>query len=103
MAEPIAIKHTLHGLRVNYGLTREEVAECIGVGPNAVTRYEKGAHGMKGVVRDKFARFYGVDQGQIDFDDFNPRTREGCDSASLHRLWLKQSIMELIFPKNQLF
>ena len=34
---------------------------------------------------------------------FNPRTREGCDSASLHRLWLKQSIMELIFPKNQLF
>ena len=33
-----------------------------------MTRYEKGAQGMKGVVRDKFARFYGVDQGQIDFD-----------------------------------
>ena len=68
MAEPIAIKHTLHGLRTNYGLTREEVAKYIGIGPNAVTRYEKGAQGMKGVVRDKFARFYAVDQGQIDFD-----------------------------------
>ena len=68
MAETIAIKHTLHGLRTNYGLTREEVAEYIGIGPNAVTRYEKGAQGMKGVIRDKFARFYGVDQGQIDFN-----------------------------------
>ena len=68
MAEPIAIKHTLRGLRTNYGLTSVEVAEAIGIGPNAVTRYENGAQGMKGVIRDKFARFYGVDQGQIDFD-----------------------------------
>ena len=34
--------------------------------------------------------------------DFNPRSREGSDSAKLHRLWLKLiNTRELLFPKIQ--
>ena len=33
---------------------------------------------------------------------FNPRSREGSDSAKLHRLWLKLiNTKELLFPKIQ--
>ena len=34
--------------------------------------------------------------------NFNPRSREGSDSAKLHRLWLKLiNTRELLFPKIQ--
>lgn len=58
---------TLYGLRSNFCLKAEEVAEVVGLERQGVLRYERNADTMNSYMREKFANFYGVPEDQIVF------------------------------------
>lgn len=60
-------KWTLYGLRSNFCLKAEEVAEVVGLDRQGVLRYERNAGTMNSYMREKFANFYGVPEDQIVF------------------------------------
>lgn len=60
-------KWTLYGLRSNFCLKAEEVAEAVGLERQGVLRYERNAGTMNSYMREKFANFYGVPEDQIAF------------------------------------
>lgn len=60
-------KWTLYGLRSNFCLKAEEVAEAVGLERQGVLRYERNADTMNSYMREKFANFYGVPEDQIVF------------------------------------
>lgn len=61
-------KWTLYGLRSNFCLKAEEVAQGVGLPDRqGVLRYERNASTMNGYMREKFANFYGVPEDQIVF------------------------------------
>lgn len=64
-------KWTLYGLRSNFCLKAEEVAEVVGLDRQGVLRYERNASTMNSYMREVFANFYGVPEDQIVFGPKN--------------------------------
>lgn len=60
-------KWTLYGLRSNFCLKAEEVAEAVGLDRQGVLRYERSSSAMNSYMREVFAKFYGVPEDQIVF------------------------------------
>ena len=74
-------KWTLYGLRSNFCLKAEEVAEVVGLDRQGVLRYERNASTMNSYMREAFANFYGVPEDQIVFG-----TKDALRSEVLGRM-----------------
>lgn len=65
----IEVGRRIREIRESNALTQEELAEILGVNPNAVRAYERGSYGISKEVMGKFRRHFHV---SVDYLLFGP-------------------------------